>query len=165
VQGKESVSVTGELTFDSEQGHLMVNTPRTQGFTGFSGGKTANFSNLQVQLQNNYGMVVASALEVRPLSQSRRILVSAIGNAMNTGMAIDESGSRVRETGTAPVLVEPMRGTVRLLNLRGDLSKVVVYHLNPSGQRVGRVPVLRSGNALIFEMKPDYKTMHYEVVR
>jgi hypothetical protein len=165
VQGKRAVSVTGELTFDSEQGHLMVNTPRTQGFTGFSGGKTANFSNLQVQLQNTYGMVVASALERKPLNQSRRILLSAIGNAMNTGMAIDESGSRVRETGTAPVLVEPMRGTVRLLKLRGDLSKVVVYHLNPSGQRVGRVPVLRSGNALIFEMKPDYKTMHYEVVR
>ena len=65
----------------------------------------------------------------------------------------------------APVLVEPMVGRVTLSALSGDLSRAVVYHLDASGQRAGQVPVTRIGNALSFEMKPEFRAMHYEVVR
>ncbi len=165
VKGTQATSVTNELSLDHAAGLFRVNTPRSQGFTGFAGGKTQSFVNLQVTLQNSYGLVTASALETAPLSSARRILISAIGNAMNTGMEIDENGNRVRAIGGAPVLVEPIVGQVRLSALNGDLSRAVVYHLDASGQRAGQVPVVRAGNALSFEMKPEHRAMHYEVVR
>ena len=67
--------------------------------------------------------------------------------------------------GDLPILVEPILGRIKLTNLEGNLSKASVYYLNPSGKRVGKVPLQKEGQALSFDMKGEYKSMHYEIVR
>src|SRR4029078_9930146 len=59
VRGKTATSSTGELKADWDRGYFRVDTQRTQGFTGFSKGHPQLFTNLQVTLDNEYGMVVA----------------------------------------------------------------------------------------------------------
>jgi hypothetical protein len=74
------------------------------------------------------------------------------------------SGGRIREAGTLPVLVEPVVGNVSL-KLAGDLAKLQVWALDPSGQRTSKVPVTRKGTTISFKPAAKYKAQHYEIVR
>jgi hypothetical protein len=168
-QGDAIRSDTGELTFNSKAGFLLVDTPLTQGFAGFSGPAPFTMRDVEVKLDNAYGVVVLSSSDDQALSRSRRILVSALGNAMNTGMEIEGDGNAVRATGTAPVLIEPIRGVVTLKNARAN--RLRVWALDSNGQRLSSVPVLGVLNArrreagAAFEMKSDFKAMFYEIER
>jgi hypothetical protein len=165
VRGKTSTSTTGELKADWDQGYFRVDTPRTQGFTGFSKNRAQSFANLQVTLENDYGMVVASSLDAKPIAEASKILVSAVGNAVNKGMELEPGGDRVRVIGEMPVLVEPMVGNVTLKGLSGNLSKAEVWALNPSGARTTKVPSQGGQGTLSFKMSGQHKAMHYEIVR
>jgi hypothetical protein len=68
---------------------------------------------------------------------------------------------RIRETGTLPVLVEPIVGTVTIRKL----PKAQVFALDASGQRGARVPVASRNGAVTFKLLPKYQAQHYEVVR
>jgi hypothetical protein len=87
-----------------------------------------------------------------------------VGNAVNSGMTVFAPGGRIREPGTLPVLVEPVVGEVRV-KLVGNLAKLEVWALDPSGQRVTRVPVVRKGTTISFKLAAKYRAQHYEIVR
>jgi len=165
VKGKTATSTTGELKADWDQGYFRIDTPRTQGFTGFSKGHPQSFSNLQVTLDNDYGMVVASSLDTKPIAETSKLLISAVGNAVNKGMELEPGGDRVRVIGEMPVLVEPMVGTVSLKGLTGNLAKAEVWALNPSGTRTTKVPSQGGQGTLSFKISGQHKAMHYEIVR
>jgi hypothetical protein len=164
-RNKVVTSDTGEVVLDYGNGILKLDTPRTQGFSGFTKGVPQSATNLEVTLKNDYGTVVASSLEDKPLGETGHILVSAIGNAINTGMETVPAGNKLKSPGSLPVLVEPMVGKVRLTQMTGDLDKVKVYALDPSGRRTSDVSFDRDGQTLTFEMRPGYKTMFYEITR
>jgi hypothetical protein len=60
------------------------------------------------------------------------VLVSALGNAVNTGISLAPGGNRLMNAGTAPILVEPIRAKLTLSKLTGA---PLVYALGPSGER------------------------------
>jgi hypothetical protein len=162
---KKVSSSTKEITYDYGRGLLMVDSPRTQGFSGFAPGAPLTLSGLSVDLRNNYGVVLVQSLDTKPLAEASRLLVTALGNAVNTGMETVPEGNRLKNAGKEPVLVEPMEGRVRILNLKGDLSKAEIYALNASGERVKKIPFDRDKKDLTFEMKNEYQALNYEVVR
>lgn len=61
-----------------------MDSPRRQGAAGFVGGKPQQLKNLLVNLQNRFGAVVASSLDKRPLAQTSDILITAVGNTVNS---------------------------------------------------------------------------------
>jgi hypothetical protein len=164
-KGKRLTSTNGEIVLDRGEGFLSVDTPLSQGFTGFGSGKTFTFKNLEVTLKNEYGMVVATALTDDQLSSAATVLITAVANAINTGQEMAPEGNRLKSPGTAPVLVEPLSGKIVLRGLTGDARKTQVWALNPSGVRTAKVSTKSEGDMLSFEMKPSYKCMHYEIVR
>jgi hypothetical protein len=109
--------------------------------------------------------VLATALDDVPLAASKRILVSALGNAVNTNMSLSPSGNRLASAGSAPTLVEPILGKVGLNRLTGGLQNVKVYALGASGDRKSEIPVQRSADGLTFQMTAAAATLHYEIVR
>ncbi len=154
-----------QITYDYGQGQMTVDTPRTQGFAGFTTGAPLTLSGITVDLKNEFGVVLVQSLENKPLAESSRLLVTAVGNAINTGMETVPAGNRLKNPGKEPALVEPMVGKVRILHLKGDLSKAQVYALNASGVRVKTVPCDRDNKNLAFEMKAEYQALSYEVTR
>jgi hypothetical protein len=158
-------SQTGEITYDYGRGQLIVDSPRTQGFSGFPAGGPLTLSGVRIDLRNDYGLVLVQSLENKPISESNRLLVTAVGNAINTGMETVPAGNRLKNPGKEPVLVEPMKGTVTVLQMKGDWSKVKVYALDASGTRIKEIPSSRENKNLVFEMKPEYQALNYEVVR
>jgi hypothetical protein len=158
-------SSTGELRHDPSAGRFEIDTPRTQGFAGFRSGANATLANATLEVESAFGVVLVSALDERPISASKHWLVSAVGNAVNTGMTLMPSGNRLVNPGSSPVLVEPIVAKVTLSKLTGPLDVVKAYALGASGERLAEVPVVHAGDSLRLELSGAHKTLHYEIVR
>ncbi len=165
VRGSSATSVTGELFTDWGRGLFTLDTPRSQGIVGKTDGAKQSVSNLSVRVRNPWATVLATSLDDKPLSKSSRILVSAVGNAVNRGMKLAPNGTAWKNAGTSPVLLEPMIGTVELTGLTGDTSNAMAYYLSISGQRMAAIPVQVSPGKVMFEMDAEYRCLHYEIVR
>jgi hypothetical protein len=70
-------SVTGELSWDYEEGRATVDAPAAQGVTGFIAkeGETISLSDVTLNVGNEYVAVMAVSLDGRPLSSSGEVLV------------------------------------------------------------------------------------------
>ncbi len=165
VTGNRVTSSTGEITHDWKQGLFRVDSPRSQGFAGFPKKQKQAFLNFEVKIDNEYGLVTLSALEKKPIGEADRLLVSAVGNVVNKGYTLYQTGDRVRATGELPVMIEPITGSITVKELRGDTAGVAVWALDASGVRTQRLPVTTTKTAISFKMDQKYKAQHYEIVR
>jgi Carbohydrate binding domain (family 11) len=154
----------GELVHDAVKGTLLVNTARTQAFAGFKPQQKVSLGNLELELTNAYAVVIVTALDDQPLATSKRILVSALGNAVNSGMTLGPGRNRLENAGVSPVLVEPIVGRLGLHALTGG-GHAKVHALGPNGERDHAVEVVETAAGLSFGLSADHRTMHYEIVR
>ncbi|MBT3290696.1 MAG: hypothetical protein HN380_25350, partial [Victivallales bacterium] len=107
-------SDTGELKRDWRQGVFTVNTPRSQGAVGWLGEAGAiELADCTIQVKNPKGAVILSSLDGKPLRESNRILVSAVGRA------VVQTERRQRFP-----LSEPVAGTVAVRSRHGAMQLV-----------------------------------------
>lgn len=164
--GSVITSHTGELRHDASNGHFWVDTARSQGFSGFKPNAAISLGNVRIDLDTPFAVVVVTALDDAPIASAKRLLVTALGNAVNTGMVYGPSGNHLLHPGTAPVLVEPVRARITLQNLTGSLAHARAYALGSSGERQREVSLSPAGNGSAkFDIGAAHRTMHYEVVR
>ncbi|MES1186152.1 MAG: CIA30 family protein [Myxococcales bacterium] len=154
----------GELVHDARAGTLLVNTPRTQGFAGFKPAQKVRLGNVELELASAFAVVLVTALDDQPLAASKRILVSALGNAVNSGMTLGPGRNRIDDAGVSPVLVEPIVGRLALQGLTGAAA-AKVHALGPNGERDHAVEVANTAGGLSFGLSADHHAMHYEIVR
>jgi hypothetical protein len=131
LQGGRGVSDTGEVVHDWAAGLISVDTPRTQGFTGFPRG-IQRFTAVEIDCATPFATVLASSLDGAPLAQSRRLLVTAVARAENDldrisygemvrGAAGIERGERLvarrggdGRPGAGTMRIEPVHAVLRL---------------------------------------------------
>jgi hypothetical protein len=158
----------GELVHDALAGTLLVNTSRSQAFAGFKPAKKITLANVELELENAFAVVMVTALTDQPLAASKRILVSALGNAVNTGMTLSPSRNRLENAGVSPVLVEPIVGRLALRGLLGT-GHAKVYALGANGERdhtVETAETAGSGTWTVgFGLSAEHRCMYYEIVR
>ena len=111
-----------------------------------------------MDLRNAYGVVLAVSLDDAPLAGSRRTLLVAGGNAVNTGMVRQWGGGRLAAGGEAPILVEPVVGSV---SLPADGPRTV-WALDD--ERDHRVQAEVAGGRVRFSLAAADKTLDYEIV-
>jgi hypothetical protein len=164
VKGGAATSVTGELVAESSKHLFKFDTPRSQGVTGVMVGRKHSVSNLSVNLKTHHATVIATSLDDRPLARSTRILISAVGRAVNRG-GYPATKHDAGIVGSAPVMLEPILGSIELNGLTGQAASSRVYYLSQSGQRLGNVPFEAGPGVVRFEIEAKYRTLHYEIVR
>lgn len=155
---------SGELVHDAVRGTLLVNTQRTQAFAGFKPKQKLQLANVELTLENAFGVVIVTALTDQPLAAAKRILVSALGNAVNSGMTLAPGRNRLENAGVSPVLVEPIEGRLGLKGLTGG-GHAKAYALGPHGERDHTVELVETAGGLSFGLSADHRAMHYEIVR
>lgn len=129
---KRYASDTGELLLDYGTGLFTVETRRTQGAVGFLGcSGPLELGELRLAASANFAAVFATSLDGRPLGESRRVLVTAVARAENSGQTFDDEKKTVPETGQTPVLAEPVRCEIQL-KVPGAAT---VYTLDETGKR------------------------------
>lgn len=159
---KRFVSDTGELSLDYEGGLLTVNTPNTKSAVGFlADAGRLDLDGLTVECETDFATITANSLDGKPIGQSRRLLLTAVGRAENTAQAFwpappnPESWSpfmtwQIPAWGRRPVIVEPVRANVTL-KVPDEAS---AYVLDPTGKRAGKLGARNSNGTLRFDLAP-----------
>jgi hypothetical protein len=147
--------------WDGRSGRVLMNTPHTQGVAGWPGGLAASCESIEVNVENTYASVVASSLDGTPISEAKRLLVTAVGRVEPTGMTFtDESRRELASPGTPPLLAEPIRGTVTWHRKKA----VKAYALDANGKRAAEVKLETGsdGSRLRLDSRPG--TRHWELI-
>jgi hypothetical protein len=73
---------------------------------------------LALEVTNDFCVLTLTTLDPQPIAEARRLLlVATTGAAINTGQQFAEDGKTLAAWGQAPVLIEPVKGTVKLRGL------------------------------------------------
>jgi len=158
-------SDTKQLTVDWGSGTLIIDTPRSQGFSGFMGWRPTNATaNLNCTIDSPYGNVLITSADGKDLGESHRLLLVATGRTENTGeeMAENKDGvMAITKVGKAPLFLEALRGHVAFSsNLASTLT---VYALDQEGRRLGKVDSTVKDNRLDFTLSPKWGTGWFEI--
>ena len=133
------ISDTKELCWElnkDKQGLVTVNTSRAQALIGFVKYFPSELEHLKAEVQNEFAAIQLISMDGQPIAQSGELLLTAGARTANTGMKWNEQHTSLVETGTGPILIEPVTGTISLLNLSGA-NRVTVYPLDGAGRKFG----------------------------
>lgn len=144
-------SDTGELTWRlGSSPQYRIDSERTQALTGFIGGRREALSVLQVELEDPYGTVAVSSLDDAPLSKSRHILLSIVGQA-----PVNPDPKRKPSD---VFLVQPLRGRI---GLRSSHRTLTLSPLTAEGKTGPAVQSVRQGDVHWFDLPEPPTTLHY----
>jgi hypothetical protein len=154
-------SITGEVTLDHGKGLCTLDAPRAQGACGFlARAGVIALSDVAIRARNGYAAAVLVALDDRPLSSSRRILVQVVTSARPTGWKTRASefpgeggkttvqGFQILQTGTPPYRF--VNTEVGLVVRNPFLAKATL--LDTAGYPVKEVAVTRARDDLSIQL-------------
>jgi len=133
----------GQLNLDWGKGLFRVNTPRSQGATGFlnSVGQV-DLDDVTITSTNSFGAILVIALDDLPIAQSQKILIQAMTeenpylwqeqDQIFTNNNVVYAGKKILSMGQPPMNVVDIMGTVTLKGF-GPNTKAVVRVLDENG--------------------------------
>ncbi len=129
-KAKTITSLNAQLKWNYGVGLVTVNTPRSQGATGFlSKAGPVKLRDVTIEAQNEYATVHVISLDDAPLASSRKILIQAFAEERSFGWKVSPEG-QIEDLGAAPLNVKNIEATV-LLPSAGNI--VNVKALDPHG--------------------------------
>ncbi len=151
-------SDTKELTFAFGQGRFTVEASHVLAFAG-SPRSRETVHNVVLELQNEKAAITLLPRDASPIASSKHLLIAAIGESVNEGMVFD--GPILREEGSGPTLIDPIRGTVFFPSTE---SHCRAYILDERGQRMGEATVNRGEGGFTVHLGDGDCAMYYEVL-
>ncbi len=152
-------SDNGELRRNWKRGFGVIDTVRTQAVYGLVGEqKEIKLRDITLAIQTRFATVALSSLTFLPIENSNRLLLTAVGRVRNTGMVYNITHTRLLDRGKGPMLLEPIKGEVRL---RTPLETLRVHALGPRGERLRQVPAEWEDGVLTFRIGEPPCTMIY----
>lgn len=133
------VSDTGELSwYRSEQGKglVTIETEKSQALIGFVKDNNKALKNISVTAVNEFCSIIVTSLNAEPISSSQSLLLVVTARSANKGMTWNEDKTSLSNRGSAPTVIEPVKGSVTLRNIR-RAEHVEAVPLNGAGKRMG----------------------------
>jgi hypothetical protein len=166
-------SDTGEVAWrgsDPARACFTVDTVRTKLALGFIAEQEIVLGELRLKtgpVSRGFGVIALTSLDGEALSRSRRMLLTTLANAENTGMVWNEDRTSVADRwGTAPPVVEIVPAAVSLEVDRGeDRTTWNVFPLDPTGRRRDPLRAAVDAGRLRFTADPAHRTVWYEIIR
>ena len=144
-------SETGEITIDGPSDTMVLDTPRTAG--GYAAaGQTIRTGDgvVAISMDSSDATVWVSSLDSRPITNSRRLLVTHLTDLQNSGIRYGEEGRQtLLAWGSLPHLVRAGGALVKLRIDKAD--SLSVWALSTGGRRVASVPCSVSDGVLQFK--------------
>ncbi len=143
-RGSPTVSDTGELAwYHPEKGKtfVTVETDRSQAMLGFLKGCDYKLKNLSAKVENEFCSIILTSPDDQPISRSERLLLAATARSANSGMVWNDKRTTLTDWGSAPTVIEPVKGEIVLRNLK-PYRRMEMIPLDggakPSGQSISR---------------------------
>ena len=154
-----SVRVTKTAAGD---GYLAV-SPSAQSVTGYVGGQSVTLGRNTLTFPafgNNFAATTLTAMDRKPLAESRRLLLTLVGKVENQDMGWNAGRTSVgNKWGHGPTVAEGIPATV---TLKTNVARHV-WALDGEGKRMGEVPATYANGSLTFTVGPQFKTLWYEI--
>lgn len=159
--GKITTSDTRELSWDTVDKVVTVNTPRSKAVLGFAERRSYDLGGVKIEfgaLRQGFGVVQVTVLEGDSFLKAKRILVTATADIENTGMKWTSPAKESvgRNWGAAPSLVEGVPATITFAS--GTALKA--WSLDERGQRSREIPMIGG----VLKISPEHRTLWYEIV-
>jgi len=138
-RGSPTVSDTGELAWyhpEKGKGFVTVETDRSQALIGFLKGRDNQLKNLSATVENEFCSIILTSLDSRPISHSRLLLLATTARSANSGMVWNEKRTTLSDWGSAPTVIEPVKGKVVLRNL-DPAQQIEAIPLDGGGKPLG----------------------------
>jgi hypothetical protein len=138
-RGSPTVSDTGELAWyrsERKKGIVTVETEMSQALIGFVKGRDRKLRNLSAAVENEFCSIILTSLDSRPISGSRRLLLVTTARSANTDMIWNGQRTTLSDWGSAPTVIEPVKGRILLRNLK-PLQRIEMVPLDGSGKPLG----------------------------
>jgi hypothetical protein len=139
------VSDTQQLRWftSAEKGGLVtVDSPRSQALIGYVRAEDKAVTNMVAEVENGFCELLLSSMDERPIATSSKLLLVTGSKVQNTGQIWNSAGTAVTAFGTAPTLIEPVRGMLVLRGLKGARA-ILLQPMDGAGQPLG--PALKVG--------------------
>jgi hypothetical protein len=161
-------SETGEIiwdTRDSLNAVYNINAPSARAAVGYIGGKSIELGDVTIAMDTtafNWATITITSLDGKPVATSSRILLAAAGRVENTDWKWNADKTTLgTEWGKSPTVAEGIPARLIFRNM----DKFTVNALDPAGNMVKEVPVLREGKDQSFGIGAQYKTLWYIITR
>jgi hypothetical protein len=132
LKNERVLSLTGQVAWNFGKGIVAVNAPKVQGVCGFlKAAGPQKLANVLVQSGNEYVSIMVVALDDKPLSESKRILVQAATEDLPYGFETKEKDNgfvTITAKGGYPLNVREINATVAIANT--NISKATVLDQN-----------------------------------
>ena len=157
-------SDTGELRRDIANGILTIDTPRTQAAMGFIGDRRLELGNMSVEALSPHCVISVSTLDDQPIGESSRLLLCAIGDAVNTGQDTRKRLLNwiVYNPGKGPALYKPADARINL-KIGASAKNVEVYACDEIGRRTEAIPVEQKNGKMAFSTLTDRPVYYYDI--
>jgi hypothetical protein len=134
---------------------------RSVALVGFASGATQQVGLAEVTLlAPKFAAITLSALDGKPLEQSRRILVTAAARTENTDQKWNAARTSVADQwGRGPTLIEPVRAEIALDHAKAAKARLVA--LGGDGAPLADLPVEFKGNLLKLTLTGNPATLWY----
>jgi hypothetical protein len=152
-------SATGELVWDYGRERILVRAPKTQAIIGKPGNDTVRLPGAEVKVKTPFVSLIFTALDDRPIADSKRILITALAQDKQTGARYSADGTRLEATGTPPLLLEPVQAEIKLAGAKPATVQPCDHYGVPRGKPV---PVNAAG---AFTIDGTHRAYYYEVRR
>ena len=147
----------------SAGGQYLAISPSAQSVAGYVGGQTVTLGANALTFPafgNGFAAATLTAMDRRPLAESRRLLLTLAGKVENQDMGWNAARTSVgNKWGHGPTVAE---GIPAAVSLRTTGARHV-WVLDGTGKRVGDVHAAWADGLLTFTVGPQFKTLWYEV--
>ncbi|HSW00308.1 MAG TPA: hypothetical protein VLI39_09065 [Sedimentisphaerales bacterium] len=113
-------SSTGQLRWNESPdaklgGYFTIDTPGTKAVVGFAEARECRLGDVTISPQCPFAAIYITAQERdKSIATSRKLLITAITRACNTGMEFTDAGDELLNRGKAPILMEPVKATITI---------------------------------------------------
>jgi hypothetical protein len=147
-QDNPIVSDTGELHwYRSEQsrkgrltagkGLVTIETDKSQALIGFVKDNNKALKNISVTAENEFCSIIVTSLDAEPIAKSQSLLIVATARSTNQDMTWNEKRTSLLSWGSAPTVIEPVRGSLIVRNVK-SVENVEVVPLDGAGRKIGQ---------------------------
>jgi hypothetical protein len=151
---------TGQLQwhYGSDKGYILINTPGTKGLVGFGAGKMHDLSQVSLTVETPFAVVLLTSLEPhQTIAQARRLLLTTVARARNSGMQYAHDKPELIAVGGEPLVLEPVKATFRLPTMRTGRLHV----LDHAGRRTGKSYPFKNYTVIVDGTR--HQTLYYEI--
>lgn len=166
-EGK-AISDTGEVSIDTRAGHLGISTPRSAAVCAIDESNLAA-GPLGVSDVTTFCAVSASAMDKKPLEESRRILLMHLTDVQNSEAEFADKNMRdVKKWGRLPYLARTGSAKIVLRNVNRGMT---VWALASDGSRLRKIPARYADGSYAFTVRVaagdgvNQPTMLYELAK